>query len=161
MTQRKPPNMQFPDWIEAQIRTAEQAGAFENLPGKGKPIPGIDRPQGEMDWIVGKLRSENVDIVAVLPPALALAKEVEDLPARLAKERSEARVRALVTDLNDRIRRAQLGPQTGPPLRVRQLDVDEAIARWREELPPPAPAAPAVPTPAPRRRTWWRTQRRA
>ncbi len=155
MTTRKPPNMQFPDWVEAQIRSAEQAGAFENLPGKGKPIPGLDRPPGELDWIVGKLRSEDVDMATVLPPALALAKQVEDLPARLAKERSEARVRALVTGLNQRIRRAQLGPQTGPPVRVRALSVDDVVAQWRAALPPPA-AAPPVVVAEPQRTRWFR-----
>ena len=29
--------MKVPDWIELQIRDAERQGAFENLPGKGKP----------------------------------------------------------------------------------------------------------------------------
>ncbi|MDT4950518.1 MAG: hypothetical protein QOJ37_3113, partial [Pseudonocardiales bacterium] len=34
MTDRKPQNVSFPDWVEGQIRTAEADGAFANLPGK-------------------------------------------------------------------------------------------------------------------------------
>jgi len=164
MTDRKPPTVSFPDFVEAQIREAERRGAFENLAGAGKPIPGLDRPTGDLDWIVGKLRRENVDIAAVLPPALALAKEVEVLRERLARERSEARVRELVDDLNRRIRNAQLRPQAGPPMRVRAVNLDRVVEQWREDraamTPAPAPA-PAPPPPGPaRRRRFLRRGRR-
>jgi hypothetical protein len=150
--------MSFPDWVEAQVRAAEDEGAFDNLPGKGKPIPGLGRPRDDMTWIANKLRSENVDIGDVLPPALALAREVERLPQRLQRVSSEARVRELVADLNDRIRRAHLAPQVGPPVRVSRLDVDDVVARWRAARPVPTarPAAPA----APRRRRGWFTRHR-
>nr|AYC79621.1 DUF1992 domain-containing protein [uncultured bacterium] len=155
MTTRKPARLSFPDWVEQQIRGAEKSGAFDNLPGKGKPIPGIDRPRDDMAWIAGKLRSENVDIADVLPPALALAREVERLPERLPTLRSEAKVRDYVTDLNARIRRAQLAPQVGPPVRVRQVDVDEVVAQWRAGRPVAAPR-PVPPPPPPSRRFWRR-----
>src|ERR1700712_383472 len=100
MTTRKPSDMSVPDWIELQIRSAERSGAFENLPGAGKPIPGRGQPQHELAWVANYLRRENTDITTVLPPALAVAKEVETLPDRLVRERSEARVREIVTELN-------------------------------------------------------------
>lgn len=53
---------------------------FDDLAGKDKPIAGIDRPQHELDWVANYLRREDVEVAAVLPPPLALAKEVEDLP---------------------------------------------------------------------------------
>jgi Domain of unknown function (DUF1992) len=37
MTQRKPPGTSWETWIDAQIRVATEAGAFDNLPGAGKP----------------------------------------------------------------------------------------------------------------------------
>ena len=141
MTERKPPNVSFPDWVERQIRTAEQRGAFRDLPGSGKPIPDLDRPRDDMAWIVEKLRREQVDIAGVLPPALALAKQVEDLPQRLSRERAEPRVRALVADLNERIQRALLAPQIGPPVRVRPVDVEQAVTRWRADRAAAATAA--------------------
>jgi len=131
MTTRKPPGVRFPDWIEAQIQAAQRAGAFTDLPGAGKPIPGIDRPQDEMEWIVKRLRCENIDLASVLPPALALAKEVELLPERVQKLTSEAQVRDLVEDLNERIRYAPAPTQDGPPFRVRTVNVDAAVERWR------------------------------
>ncbi|HEY2296942.1 MAG TPA: DUF1992 domain-containing protein [Jatrophihabitans sp.] len=158
MTTRKPPRMSFPDWVEGQIRAAEDQGAFDHLPGKGKPIPGLGRPRDDMTWIAGKLRAEHVDIGDVLPPALALAREVERLPQRLRQVSSEAHVREIVTDLNARIRRAHLAPQVGPPMRVSRVDVDDAVAQWRAARPVPKPRPAAAPDP--RRRRGWFTRRR-
>ena len=38
MTERKPPGTSWETWIDAQIRVAREQGAFDNLPGAGKPI---------------------------------------------------------------------------------------------------------------------------
>jgi Domain of unknown function (DUF1992) len=131
MTPRKPPSVSFPDWVEQQIRTAEAQGAFENLPGAGKPIPDLGRIAPADAWVVNYLRRENADIAAALPPALALAKEAEDLPERLLTIRAESVVRELVEGLNTRIREAYQRPQVGPPMRVRPLKVEETIEQWR------------------------------
>jgi hypothetical protein len=163
VTTRKPARMTFPDWVEAQIRAAEDAGAFENLPGKGKPIPGLARPRDDMAWIANKLRSENVDIADVLPPSLALAREVERLPERVARLRSESQVRELVDDLNARIHQAHLAPQVGPPMRVGRVDIEQVVTDWRTARatmhtpgPPPAPQ----PQPQPQRRRLGRRRNR-
>jgi hypothetical protein len=164
MTQRKPPNMSVPDWVERQIRTAQANGDFENLPGAGKPIPDLDRPQDPLSWVASYLRRENVDVSALLPQSLALAKEVEVLAERLLKERSTARVRQIVEDLNERILQAHRRPQSGPPLRVGRLNVDAVVEEWRtartalDEAERAAVAArdsQAKAEPAPRRR-WLR-----
>lgn len=131
MTQRKPSSMSVPDWVEHQIRTAQQRGEFDNLPGTGEPIPDLDHRRDELAWVADYLRRENVDAATVLPPALALAKEVEQLPQRLRRERSPARVRELVEDLNARIRAAYRAPQSGPPMRVRPVDADTVLSQWR------------------------------
>jgi hypothetical protein len=132
MTTRKPSHVSFPDWVEGQIVAAQRAGAFDNLPGKGKPIPGLGRPRHELEWVADYLRREHVAVAGVLPPQLALAKEVEDLSTAVAKLHSEAAVRAVVTDLNDRIRAAQRAPQNGPPMRVRTVDATAVLEAWRE-----------------------------
>ncbi len=144
MTKRKPPDMTFPGWVEQQIRVAEAQGAFANLPGRGKPIPDLDRQANELDWLAGYLRRENVDVTEVLPPALALAKEVEELPGRLATIASESRVRRLIEDVNIRIDREYAKPQVGPPLRVKKVKVDELLAQWRAARAALAPRAAAA-----------------
>lgn len=157
MTERKPARSSFPDWVEQQIRAAEHDGAFENLPGKGKPIPGLGRPRDDMAWIANKLRAENVDVADVLPPSLALAREVERLRERVRPLRSERQVRAVVDDLNTRIRRALLAPQVGPPMRVGRVDVDEVVAQWRADRPvPTARPTPRADAPAAPKRRWFR-----
>jgi hypothetical protein len=152
VTQRKPSSSSFPDWVEHQIRTAQADGSFDNLPGKGKPIPGIDEPQHELSWVANYLRREDADVAGLLPPALALAKEVEVLPERLARERSESRVRGIVEDLNERIRAAHRAPQAGPPMRVTMVNVDHAVAQWRAARPAVRTDPPAAP-PAPAKRS--------
>jgi len=121
--------MPVEDWVERQIRQAQERGELDNLPGAGKPLP--KRPGGTMEWVAQKLREENVDTTALLPTALALAKEVAALPARLARERSEKRVREIIADLNARITRAHRDPQVGPPVRTGLVDEAEAVERWR------------------------------
>ena len=158
MTIRKPPQVSVPTWVERQIRDAEAGGAFDDLPGSGKPLPNLGRSHDDLAWMAAYLRRENVEIDALLPPALRLAKQAEDLPLRLAGERSEARARALVEGLNAEILRALAAPQVGPPLRVRPLDVDAALAQRAADRAAlaelaeqrPGPAAPTVQVP-PRR----------
>jgi hypothetical protein len=132
MTDRKPPDASFTDWVEYRIREGQKAGKFDNLAGAGKPLPDIDRPRNEYDWVRQLAQRENLDMLALLPPALALAKELEDLPERLARERSEPRVVAIVEDLNGRIREAHRRPQDGPPLRAMPVDVERVVGAWRE-----------------------------
>lgn len=121
--------MPVEDWVERQIRQARERGDLDNLPGAGKPLP--RRPGGTMEWIAQKLREENAETTALLPPSLALPKEIDELPARLARERTEGRVREIVADLNARIAKAHREPQVGPPLRVGTVDVEEALGSWR------------------------------
>jgi hypothetical protein len=129
VTERKPAEMPIGDWVERQIRAAQERGEFDDLPGTGKPLP---RRSGDvMEWVADKLRAENTDTRSLLPPSLALRKELEELPARLAKVGSEREVREIVADLNRRIKAEILVPRGGPPLLVRPVDVEEAVENWR------------------------------
>jgi hypothetical protein len=128
MTERKPAGMRFETWIDKQIRDAQDRGEFDDLPGKGKPIRGLDEPPDELWWVKSMLQREGV---SVTPPSLALRKEVHDLQERLAPVRDEAEVRRIVEDLNARIREINRKPGDGPPTTVSPLDVDEVVARWQ------------------------------
>ncbi|HEY3684546.1 MAG TPA: DUF1992 domain-containing protein [Streptosporangiaceae bacterium] len=128
MTERKPPGVSFESWVDRQIREAEERGAFDDLPGKGKPIPDAGRPRDEMWWINDKLRREGI---ANLPPSLAVRKEAEDALAAARAAGSEAEVRRIIEQVNDTIRDAIRRPQTGPPLNLVPYDVDRVVAEWR------------------------------
>lgn len=128
MTERKPPGMSFETWVDRRIREAEEAGEFDDLPGKGKPIPGAARPRDEMWWINDKLRREGI---AHLPPSLKVRKEAEDALVAVREARSERKVREIIETLNDHIRDAIRRPQAGPPLNIMPYDVDRVVAEWR------------------------------
>jgi len=42
MTERKPPGVSWESWFDEQIRRAREDGAFDNLPGAGKPLPDLE-----------------------------------------------------------------------------------------------------------------------
>jgi hypothetical protein len=116
--------------VDRQIQEAEARGEFQNLPGAGKPLPGIGRPLAEDWWLHQQATRENLGLDA-LPPALRLAREVEELPAALDRLGEEAAVREAIAALNVRIKRALIGPIEGPPLRFGLLNADDEVAAWR------------------------------
>jgi hypothetical protein len=131
MTERKPPGVSFETWVDAQIREARERGEFDNLPGAGKPIPDLDGQHDEMWWLRQMLQRENLSFT---PPALALRKAVEDLFSSLHKLPTERAVRTVVEELNARIRELnRTPPMDGPPSTLMRLDVDDVVARWRED----------------------------
>ena len=158
MTERKPAHLRPEDWVERQIREAQERGAFDDLAGAGKPLPGLDRPFTAERWAVEWIRREGGDVGALLSPLLMLRRERAALRAALPDLPSEAAVRAVVEDFNGRLLDQYRRPQEGPFLPVGVLDVDETVAAWRAARPAPPPAVPA-PVPAPRR-PWWRRRRR-
>lgn len=152
MTQRKPPGVTWETWIDRQIRVGMESGAFDDLPGTGEPVRDLDRPRDEMWWVRDKLRREGVTSV---PPAVAVRREMDDTLAAIAGASSEAEVRDLVARINERVRRLNSRPVSGPPSTVAPLDADAEVAAWREAHPPPAtggadpsPDAPAARSPA-------------
>jgi hypothetical protein len=157
MTERKPREISFASWVDQQIAEAAERGAFDDLPGAGKPIP---RRGGTDAWLQDYLRREGVSADDLLPAPLRLRKEVEELAGTVQDLRSEDEVREVVRGLNGRILEWRRIP-TGPPIYLRLVDEEAMVDQWRDARrrpPAPAPAAsPARDTPRPRRR-WWRRQ---
>ncbi|MCB5167717.1 DUF1992 domain-containing protein [Streptomyces bambusae] len=128
MTERKPPGVSFESFVDKQIREAAERGDFAALPGFGKPLADDSAPYDEMWWVKGKLHAEGV---SVLPPALALRKEAEDALEEAAAAPTEARVRAVLDAVNEKISAAVRRPPPGPPLNLRPFDVEEHVRAWR------------------------------
>jgi Domain of unknown function (DUF1992) len=129
VTERKPSGMSFETWIDRQIREASERGEFDNLPGAGKPIPGVGGPDDEMWWVKQLMRRENL---SYLPPSLALRKEAEDVLASVPAANSESAVREMIARLNEKIAAAIRTPADGPPLNLMPLDVDKVVESWRD-----------------------------
>ena len=154
MTERKPREMTFASWVDRQVSEAEERGAFNNLPGAGKPI---SRRGGTDAWLQDYLRREGVPADELLPTPLRLRKEIERLTETVQDLRSEDEVRAVVKGLNRRIAEWRRIPD-GPPVYVRLVDEEATVARWQEARrgpPHPAPAARRDTDPPPRRARWW------
>ncbi|WP_030841668.1 MULTISPECIES: DUF1992 domain-containing protein [unclassified Streptomyces] len=128
MTERKPPGVDFESFVDRQIRQAAARGDFEELPGFGKPLASLDAPYDELWWIRDKMHREGF---AALPPALALRKEAEDAREAAAAARTEREARALLTEVNDKIRAALRMPPPGPPLNLEEFDVEAELRARR------------------------------
>jgi hypothetical protein len=160
MTERKPPGMSFETWVDRQITAAQERGAFADLPGAGKPLTGLGREETSYDWALRWARRENGDVTGMLPPGLALRRERDRMPEVVPALPSEAAVRALAEDYNDRVRAFWRRPQEGPAVVPGLADAEVLVRLWhatRPAAPPPPPAAAAPPVPAARR--WFRRRR--
>lgn len=130
MTDRKPPGLSWESWIDKQIRDAMERGEFDDLPGKGKPLPDIDRPRDELWWVRQKLKREDVQL---LPPSLQVRKDLDEVRERIAATDDESVVRRLVAEINEKIREVNRTIVTGPPSTLFPLDVETVVERWRGE----------------------------
>jgi len=115
-------------FIDRLIREAQERGEFDNLPGAGKPIRGLDRPHDELWWVKQLLEREEISLA---PSTLALRKHVEQAVERIRGAGSEEEVRRLVADLNVEIAQANARAASGPPTDIAPLDPDDAVRRWR------------------------------
>jgi hypothetical protein len=168
MTERKPPEVTFTSWIDQQINEAAERGAFDNLPGAGRPLPRGET--GGDAWLRNYLAREGVTAEELLPAPLKLRKERERLAETVPGLRTEAEVREVVRDLNRRIMEWRRIP-TGPSIFLSLVGEEAMVSRWREAqaaapaVPPPIATPPARPRTGqsaelPRPRWWHRLARR-
>ena len=140
MTERKPPGMSFETWVDTQISQGLARGDFDGLEGAGKPLSRAALDETGYEWVVAKARRENLDLLGMLPPGLALRKERDDLPRRAEALPSEAAVRALAEDYDDRVRAFWRRPQESRWSPVPGLcDVEALVAGWERSRPEPQP----------------------
>ena len=109
--------------IERRIRAAQEAGLFDDLPGKGKPLPDLhrERPAG---WWAARVAKRERSILW----AEDLDRELRAGRARLWGLATEAAVRDGVGELNARIDAYNRVTTWQPRPR---LAVDEIVDRWR------------------------------
>lgn len=154
MTERKPPEISFASWIDQQVNEAAERGAFDNLPGAGKPLPRRGQADDGQAWLRDYLRREGVSAEELLPTPLRLRKEIERLAGTVQELGSEREVREVARELNRRILEWRRIP-TGPPVYLRLVDEESMVARWREARPGLSSRAHAEPDPPSLRPRWW------
>ena len=128
MTERKPPATSWETWIEGQISVAMEQGAFDNLPGAGKPLPNFGQEYDPLWWQKQLVKREQVSI---LPPSLELLRTVERDLAAIAKLEDEAAVRRQVAALNIEIIKVNATVLEGPPTPISPLKVAQVVAQWQ------------------------------
>jgi hypothetical protein len=128
MTEQKPPGMSWESWIDQQIREAREAGLFDNLPGAGKPLPGLAEGYDPLWWVKQLVQREQI---SVLPPSLEVLRKVESEMAAVWQLTDEAKVRSRILALNREIAKVNARSTEGPPTRLGPLDVEAIVADWR------------------------------
>ena len=119
-----------PSSIEEMLKQATASGAFDDLPGAGKPFADRSEPY-RPDWWARKLvEREQLNIV---PPALEIRGRIEKLLASLAQMESESAVLEAVEALNRDIAHTNARVTSGPATAVSRLDPERTLARWREQ----------------------------
>ena len=81
------------DLISAKIRAAEAEGAFDNLPGAGKPLPDRDP---SVDGVMNRIMQEN----GAEPAFVSLSRELAKLRAELLETSDRTERRRLMTQMS-------------------------------------------------------------
>lgn len=149
------------EFVETAIQIAIRQGAFDDLPGAGKPLEGLGTHHDPDWWIRRKIESEK--LTGLGPPAIMLRTEDQGLDASLDDLGREEDVRAVLEDFNARVIEARRQLMGGPPVVTRTRDVDAEIVAWRErrEAARKADAGAEPAEPRRPRRGWGRRRRDA
>lgn len=145
-------------YVETVIQQAIRRGEFDNLPGAGKPLTGLDGRHDPDWWIRRKIEREQ--LTGLGPPALTLRVEDKQLDDRLDALQREDDVRAVLEDFNLRVKEAARQLLGGPPVVTKQRDIEHEVRAWRERRTsvssPPAPQDSESRDSQPRARGGWR-----
>lgn len=149
--------------IETSIQQAIRRGEFDDLPGAGKPLTGLDGKNDPDWWIKQKILNE--DLTGLGPPALSLRVENAELDDRLDALGREQDVREALADFNARVVSARRQLQGGPPVVTPTRDVDAEVSAWharraaRRQAAQGAPNADTAQEEPKRRRGWFRRRK--
>jgi hypothetical protein len=139
---------------EIAIQQAMRRGDFENLPGAGKPLPGIGTDgRHDPDWWMRR-KIEREQLRGIGPAAYTLRTEDAELDAKLDALHRPDEVRAVLEDFNQRILDARRQLLGGPPVITSPRDVDAEVASWEQRRAARWSATEPSPAEPPRRRRW-------
>ena len=99
---------------EERIKEAQRAGAFDNLPGKGKPLDLEDLSWVPEDLRIGYLVLKNAH---VLPPEAQLLKDIHTIEDLLKHVEDEGERRALAKSIQFKLIRLDMLKRHSMPLR--------------------------------------------
>ena len=100
---------------EERIKEAQRAGAFDNLPGKGKPLDLEDLSWVPEDLRIGYLVLKNAH---VLPPEAELLKDIHTIEDLLKHVEDEGERRALAKSIQFKLIRLDMLKRRSMPFYV-------------------------------------------
>ena len=121
---------QISSYVELSIQQAIRSGAFDNLPGAGKPLPKIVSSRDPEWWIRQKIANER--LTGLAPAAFTLRTEHAEFAERMDALATEEQVREAVEDFNRRVVEARRQLLGGPPVVTPLHDADDEVRAWRE-----------------------------
>jgi len=89
----------YVDHISSIVKQAEQKGAFDNLPGKGKPL-NLDK---DLSYNPEKQLYRTLANNHVLPRWIELSKEIDDLKEKLKENTNTAEAADLIRTINKKV----------------------------------------------------------
>lgn len=108
--------------VERRIRQARDEGLFDNLSGKGKPIPDLGRQRPPGWWALRQAETERAKLAAE-----DLHAELRAGRAALWRSATESELRARVAELNRRISEHNRRHPRGP---AAPLPTESTVATW-------------------------------
>jgi hypothetical protein len=116
--------------VEARIKEAMENGEFENLPGKGKPIPLEDDSHVPEDLRLAYKLLKNADC---LPPELLEKKEIFQMEDMLATIPDEKERYKLIKKINFKIMKLNMMGKKFPLLEEKQIYYKKLIDKVAEK----------------------------
>ncbi len=116
--------------VERRIKEAEEQGAFDNLPGKHKPIKLEDYGNMPDDL---RLAYKILKNAGCLPPELQLRKDIrrmEDLLEHISDEKEAYR---LIKEINFRIMKLNMMGKRSPMLEENQVYYKKVLEKIRQK----------------------------
>jgi hypothetical protein len=104
--------------VEQRIKEAMEKGEFDDLPGKGKPIPIEDDSQVPEDLRLAYKLLKNADC---LPPELLEKKEIRQMEDMLARVPDEKERYKLIKRINFKIMKLNVMGRKSPLLEEKQI----------------------------------------
>ena len=116
--------------VEQRIKEAMEKGEFDNLPGKGKPLPLEDDSQVPEDLRLAYKLLKNADC---LPPELLEKKEILQMEDMLTTIPDEKERYKLIKKINFKIMKLNVMGKKSPLLEEKQIYYKKLIDKMAEK----------------------------
>jgi hypothetical protein len=116
--------------VEERIREAQENGEFDNLPGRGEPLPLDDSSHIPEDLRIAYKILKNADC---LPPEVQEKKEIRQMEELLASIPDEKERYKLIKKINYRIMKLNIMGKKSPLLEENQIYYKRVVDKIAEK----------------------------